>query len=261
METSLQGKVAIVTGASRGIGQELVRTFARSGASVVFCGRREELLQPLEAELKNEGFDVVAQRADVSTPRDVDALVARALDRYGRIDVLVNNVGIAGPTKAIEDTTPSEWNDTLAGNLGTSFLCMRGVVPSMKKNGGGAVVNIGSATGKRPLAFRIGYAAAKMGIIGLTRTAADELGPHRIRVNCICPGAVAGERLDEVFAGQASRRGISVEQVQAAFESQSPLRTLVRAEDVARLALFLASDLALHMTGQDINVTAGLVMY
>jgi NAD(P)-dependent dehydrogenase (short-subunit alcohol dehydrogenase family) len=100
-----------------------------------------------------------------------------------------------------------------------------------------------------------------MGIIGLTRTAADELGAHRIRVNCICPGAVAGERINEVFASQARQRGIGVEQVKAAFEGQSPLRTLVEAQDVARLAVFLSSDHSVHMTGQDINVTAGLVMY
>ena len=261
MSISMDGKVAIVTGTSRGIGQELVRQFARSGAQVVFCARRPEPLRSLEAELEREGRSVKGIATDVTRPEEVASLVGKTLDRYGRIDVLVNNVGIAGPTKAIEDTELAEWNDTLAGNLTSTFLCLRAVVPVMKKIGGGSVVNIGSATGKRPLAFRIGYAAAKMGIIGLTRTAAEELGPQNIRVNCICPGAVDGERLDEIISGQANQRGVTAEQIKKAVTGQSPLRALVQAEDVARMALFLGSDLSQHMTGQDINVTAGIVMY
>lgn len=261
MDIRLDGKVALVTGASRGIGQELVRRFARSGAKVVFCARRAEPLRQLAAELAGEGHDVLALAADVTRPEDVAGLVGQTLYRHGRLDVLLNNVGIAGPTKAIEDTELAEWNDTLAGNLTSSFLCLRAVVPVMRKNGGGAVVNIGSATGKRPLPYRVGYAAAKMGIIGMTRTAAEELGPQGIRVNCICPGAVDGERLDEIIAGQASQRGVTAAQLKQTFEGFSPLKALVQADDVAHMALFLASDLSRHMTGQDINVTAGIVMY
>lgn len=261
MDIRLDGKVALVTGTSRGIGQELVRQLAHSGAKVVFCARRVEPMQVLEEEMRRDGFEVSGIAADVTRPDEVAALVGNALDHYGRVDVLVNNVGIAGPTKAIEDTELAEWDLTLKGNLTSTFLCLRAVVPLMKKNGSGSVVNIGSATGKRPLPYRVGYAAAKMGIIGLTRTAADELGAYNIRVNCICPGAVDGERLDEVMSGQASQRGVTVEQVKQAFESHSPLKSLVKAEDVARMAVFLASDHSTHMTGQDINVTAGLVMY
>jgi NAD(P)-dependent dehydrogenase (short-subunit alcohol dehydrogenase family) len=261
MQVSLEGAVAIVTGASRGIGKQLVRHFARSGAKVVFCARRAEPLLALEAELKREGLDVLGYAADVASPTGVTELVGAALERYGRVDVLINNVGVSGPTRKIEETELAEWNETLSGNLTSTFLCLRAVVPVMKKQGGGSIVNIGSVTGKRPLPFRIGYAAAKMGVIGLTRTAAEELGPHKIRVNCICPGAVDGERLDEVLAGQAQQRGTTPEQIREAFKSQSPLRALVAAEDVVDMALFLSSDHSRHMTGQDINVTAGLVMY
>jgi NAD(P)-dependent dehydrogenase (short-subunit alcohol dehydrogenase family) len=261
MQVSLEGKVAIVTGASRGIGQQLVRQFARSGAKVVFCARSADPLLALQEEMKREGLDVLGHAADAADPVAVTDLVGAALKRYGRVDVLVNNVGISGPTRKIEDTALAEWNETLAGNLTSTFLCLQAVVPAMKKQGGGSVVNIGSVTGKRPLPFRIGYATAKMGVIGLTRTAAEELGAHGIRVNCICPGAVEGERLDGVLAGQAQQRGTTPEQVREAFKSQSPLRALVAADDVARMALFLASDHSRHMTGQDINVSAGLVMY
>lgn len=261
MQVSLEGKVAIITGASLGIGQQMVRHFARSGVQVAFCARRAEPVLALEAELKREGLDVLGCAADVANPTGVTELVRAAMERYGRVDVLVNNVGISGPTRKIEETELAEWNETLTGNLTSTFLCLRAVVPVMKKAGGGSVVNIGSVTGKRPLPFRIGYAAAKMGVIGLTRTAAEELGPHKIRVNCICPGAVEGERLDGVLAGQAQQRGTTPEQVRETFKSQSPLRALVAADDVAHLALFLASDHSQHMTGQDINVSAGLVMY
>lgn len=261
MGIRLDGKVAVVTGTSRGIGQELVRQLAHCGAKVVFCARQPAPLQALEKALRGKKYEVMGVAADVTRPTDVSELVGKTLDRYGRIDVLINNVGVAGPTKAIEDTELAEWNDTLAGNLTSTFLCLRAAVPIMKKNGGGSVVNIGSATGKRPLSHRVGYAAAKMGIIGLTRTMAEELGPSNIRVNCLCPGAVAGERLDEIMTGQAKQRGITVEQFKQAIQGQSPLKALVEAEDVARLAVFLASDLSRHMTGQDINVTAGLVMY
>jgi NAD(P)-dependent dehydrogenase (short-subunit alcohol dehydrogenase family) len=261
MDIRLDGKVVVVTGTSRGIGQVLVRQLAASGAKVAFCARRAEPVRALEEELEAGGLDVMGVAADVTQPEQVSDLMDRTMKRYGRIDILVNNVGIAGPTKAIEELEPSEWHDTLAGNLTASFLCLRSVIPIMRRHGGGSVINIGSATGKRPLAHRIGYASAKMGIIGLTRTAAEELGPSRIRVNCICPGAVEGERLDEIMAGQARQRGITVEQFRQAVQGQSPLKSLVQPEDVAQLTVFLASDLSMHMTGQDINVTAGIVMY
>ncbi|MET0208146.1 MAG: SDR family NAD(P)-dependent oxidoreductase [Burkholderiaceae bacterium] len=261
MSIRLENKVVVVTGTSRGIGQEFVRQFAQSGAMVVFCARRPDPLRALEEELRTTGCEVSGIAADVTRPKDVERLMTETLSRYGRIDVLINNVGVAGPTKPIEDTDPAEWSDTINGNLTSAFLCLRAAVPVMKRNGGGAVINVGSATGKRPLAHRIGYAAAKMGIIGLTRTAAEELGPHNIRVNCICPGAVAGERLDEIMAAQATQRGLAVEQLRQAFKGLSPLKAFVDSADVARLAVFLASDQARHMTGQDINVTAGVVMY
>src|SRR5690606_22048118 len=133
--------------------------------------------------------------------------------------------------------------------------------PLMKKRGGGTVVNIGSMTGKKPLVFRAPYAAAKMGLIGLTRTLAEELGPHGIRVNTVCPGTVEGERLNEVLVQQADKRGVTVEAITAFAQGMSPLKTFVSADDVAELVLFLASDRSARMTGQDINISAGQITW
>lgn len=259
-DIDLSGKVAIVTGASRGIGQELVRYFSAAGAMVFFCARREEPLKLLSDELSARGIATYARVCDVTDPAEVHKLIAWVVSQGGKVDILINNVGIAGPTKPLEDTELLEWNETIGGNLTSTFLCMRAVVPVMKLNGGGSIVNISSVTGKRPLVYRSGYAAAKMGVIGLTRTSAEELGPFKIRVNAICPGAVEGERLDEVISGQADLRGVGVEQIREMVAKQSPLGELVRAVDVARAAAFLASDISARMTGQDINVTAGAFM-
>lgn len=256
----LNEKVVLITGASRGIGEHLVRRIASSGARVVCCARTAHRVETLAAELNSKGFNALAVAADVSSANDVASVVNQAIAHFGRIDVLVNNVGIAGPTKPIEETELVDWNATLAGNLTSTFLCLREVIPHMKRQGGGSVVNIGSVTGKRPLPYRVGYASAKMGIIGLTRTAAEELGRAGIRVNCICPGAVAGERLDEILTAQAQQRGMTLNDFREDFKRLSPIGALVTAEDIAQLTMFLASDASRHMTGQDINVSAGLVM-
>ncbi|HMO45961.1 MAG TPA: SDR family NAD(P)-dependent oxidoreductase [Rubrivivax sp.] len=261
MDTSLSNKVTVITGASRGIGRQLVQSMAEAGARLVFCARSEAPIQSLASELQKAGHDALPVVADVSQERAAAEVIQAAIARHGRVDVLVNNVGIAGPTKSIEATSLDEWNDTLTVNLTSAFLCLREVVPHMRRQGGGSVVNIGSITGKKPLIYRVGYAAAKMGMIGMTRTAAEELGPDRIRVNCVCPGSVAGERLDEVLVAQAEKRGMTMEQIRAFAAGMSPLKAFTTAQDVAALVTFLASDASIHMTGQDINVSAGQVMY
>ena len=152
-------------------------------------------------------------------------------------------------------------DQTLNSNLTSAFLFVREAVPAMKAQGGGAVVNIGSMTGKKPLVFRAPYAAAKMGLIGLTRTLAEELGPHGIRVNTVCPGTVEGERLDEVLIEQADKRGMTLAAITDYARGMSPLKTFVSADDVAELVLFLASDRSRHMTGQDINISAGQITW
>ena len=255
----MKGKVVVITGASRGIGWRLVERFLAEGASVVACARTAERLEALKRASGDAPLDIVA--ADAARPDDVAAVVARAIDAFGRIDILVNNAGAAGPTTPVETLSLEDWAETLNSNLTSAFLFVREAVPAMKAQGGGAVVNIGSMTGKKPLVFRAPYAAAKMGLIGLTRTLAEELGPHGIRVNTVCPGTVEGERLDEVLIEQADKRGMTLAAITDYARGMSPLKTFVSADDVAELVLFLASDRSRHMTGQDINISAGQITW
>ena len=255
----MKGKVVVITGASRGIGWRLVERFLSEGASVVACARTAERLDALKRASGDAPLEIVA--ADAARPDDVAAVVARAIDAFGRIDILVNNAGAAGPTTPVETLSLEDWAETLNSNLTSAFLFVREAVPAMKAQGGGAVVNIGSMTGKKPLVFRAPYAAAKMGLIGLTRTLAEELGPHGIRVNTVCPGTVEGERLDEVLIEQADKRGMTLAAITDYARGMSPLKTFVSADDVAELVLFLASDRSRHMTGQDINISAGQITW
>jgi NAD(P)-dependent dehydrogenase (short-subunit alcohol dehydrogenase family) len=198
---------------------------------------------------------------DVSDEKQVIALMAGTLDVGGRIDILVNNSGIMGPVKNIEDVTLDEWRATMAVNLDGMFLCCKHAVPIMKRQGGGNIVNISSVTGKRPLIQRTPYATSKLGVIGLTRTLAAEVGKWKIRVNAVCPGAVIGPRQDLVYEGIMKFTGKSREQVRAERAEVSALKTFVDPKYVAAVVAFLCSEDAAMMTGQDLNVSAGAVMY
>lgn len=249
-------KVVLITGAGRGLGRELVVSFAEAGASVAFCARRS--VADLERSI---GSKALGMSSDVGRPEDVERLVAATIERFGRIDILINNVGIAGPTASIENTSLEEWEETVRVNLTGTFLCTKAVVPQMKRQNSGAIINIGSVTGKRPLSFRTPYAASKAALIGMTRTLAEELGPSGIRVNLVSPGAIEGERLDEIINAQAQARGVDAATICRQFSSLSPLNRLISPADVVDMCLFLASDRAKAITGQDLNVAAGVVMY
>ncbi len=169
--------------------------------------------------------------------------------------------GIAGPTKNIEEITLEEWEQTMAVNIRGMFLCCKHCVPMMKKNRRGWIVNISSVSGKRPLTQRTPYTTSKMGVIGLTRTLAAEVGQSGIRVNAICPGATAGPRIEGVLKGIMEHTGKSREEAAAEFVGGSVLKCFVEPTDIAAMVAFLCSDDSRMMTGQDINVTAGLAMY
>jgi NAD(P)-dependent dehydrogenase (short-subunit alcohol dehydrogenase family) len=183
--------------------------------------------------------------------------VAAGVGAFGKIDTLVNNAGDGGPTKRVQDYLVEDWRYTIDSCLTSSYLCTRFVVPEMLKAGHGAIVNISSGAGRRGLAFRIGYCAAKAGQVGMTYAMALELAPHNIRVNCVAPGAVAGERIDRVIAGQAAVRGIPIEQMRAQMLERAPLRRMVTADDIVAATLFLCSDMANNISGQVLAVNAG----
>jgi NAD(P)-dependent dehydrogenase (short-subunit alcohol dehydrogenase family) len=253
----LTDRVAIVTGASKGIGRVISQVFAREGARVVCAARSTDLVNETAASIARGGGSAIAVVADLGREDDVRALMAQAMDRFGRVDCLVNNAGDGGPTAPVQDYALADWEYTISSCLTSSYLCSRFAVPAMIAAGGGSIVNIASMAGKRGLAFRVGYCAAKAGQIGMTAGLAVELGRHNIRVNAIAPGAVEGDRIDRVIAGQAGVRGITVEEQRKAFVARAPLGRMVTADDIAWTAAFLCSDLARNISGQCIPVNAG----
>jgi NAD(P)-dependent dehydrogenase (short-subunit alcohol dehydrogenase family) len=259
--TRLAGKIAIVTGAGRGLGRQIAAALHAEGACVVVSGRDLDALSATATSLDPSGDTVLPVVCGNTDERAVDDLAAAALDRFGRIDVLVGNSGIAGPIAPLWECSPSEWRETIDVNVLGTFLCARAVLPAMIARRCGSIVVIGSAIGKRPVAGRTSYAASKTALIGLTRSLATETGPYGIRVNLVSPGAIDGERLRMVAESIAAGRDVPYADVLAEMAERSPLGRLVQPGHVTDVVTFLAGDGAASITGEDINVSAGLVMH
>lgn len=257
----LKDKVAIVTGAGQGIGKAIALAYAREGANVVLAARTEKNLQGTAREIGSMSRTSLVVLTDVTDEASVKAMVDRALAEFGTIHILVNNSGIAGPTRPCEEITKQEWEECFAVNMTGMFLVTKYVLPTLKKNRWGRIINVSSMSGKRPLPNRTPYTSSKMAVIGFTRTLAFELGEYGITVNAICPGATEGPRIQSVIENMAKSFNITYEEAQRTFTAPAALKTLVRAEDHAALCIFLASDEAVHVTAQDLNVTGGLVWY
>jgi Dehydrogenases with different specificities (related to short-chain alcohol dehydrogenases) len=208
-------------------------------------------------QVKAGGGRALAVTCDAAQEDEVRRLIATGVKEFGKIDTLVNNAGDGGPTKPVQDYLMEDWRYTIDSCLTSSYLCMRFVVPEMIKGGGGAIVNISSGAGRRGLPYRIGYCSAKAGQVGMTYGMALELAEHNIRVNCVAPGAVEGDRIDRVIAGQAQVRGISVEQMRKAMVDRSPLKRMVTADDIVDATVFFCSDMARSISGQVLAVNAG----
>jgi NAD(P)-dependent dehydrogenase (short-subunit alcohol dehydrogenase family) len=252
--------VAVVTGANRGIGRAITVALAAAGCTVAASARDPASLADTVAEAGQAGGVAVPVGCDVRDEASVASLAGWA-GQLGPVRTVVANAGIAGPTAPLHEITLADWRETIATDLDGVFLTFRAFIPGMIERRDGSLIAISSVTGKRPLYGRTPYAAAKMGIIGLIRTLATELGPYDIRVNAICPGLVAGPRIEQVIAGQAAARGITAAAVRAEVDALSPLGRMVRAEEVAAACVFLACGGSAAITGEDLNVTAGVVMY
>jgi len=253
----LEGRVALITGASKGVGRVMSRMFAREGAAVICAARSRDLVEETTALVKADGGRAIAVVGDAAVEADVQRIVQAGLEAFGTLDTLVNNAGDGGPTRPVQDYTAEDWFYTINSCLTSSYMCTRFAVPEMMKAGGGAIVNISSTAGRRGLAYRIGYCSAKTDQVEMTYGLALELAPHNIRVNAIAPGAVAGDRIDRVIAGQAQVKGVPVEEERRRFVERSPLKRMSTAEDIASLAVYLCSDAAKNLSGQCIAVTAG----
>jgi NAD(P)-dependent dehydrogenase (short-subunit alcohol dehydrogenase family) len=257
----LQDKIAVITGAGRGIGRAIAQAYAQEGAHLVLAARDVAALEETRALVAEHKREVLVIKLDLREEESIRAMAEQALVHFKHVDILVNNSGIAGPTAPLWEVEPHEWRETLDVNLTGPYLCCHALLPSMLARRSGNVVMIGSVTGKRPLPGRTPYAAAKLGLVGLTRTLAWELGPHNIRVNLISPGPIEGERITNVIRELARLRGISSEEAQRSFLRDAPLGRMAPASDVANAAVYLASDLSGSTTGEDLNVSVGITMY
>ena len=244
-------KCVIVTGASSGIGRAIAESFLREGAWVHVC----DIDAARVAEMNRPEQRLTATRADVSSENDVDLVFDEALEYFqGRLDAIVNNAGVSGPTGPVESMSLSGWKDTFEVNLHSAFLCLRRAVPIMKRAKSGSIVNISSTAGLMGYPLRTPYAAAKWGLIGLTKSLAMELGPLGIRVNAVCPGSIDGPRMDQVITREAEALGTSPSKVREGYIRQVSMRTFIDVQDIAETVVFLCSDKAARISGQALSV-------
>ncbi len=249
------GLRVLVTAGARGIGCAIARAFHQAGARVHVCDIDRQALARLADALPG----VTSTVADASIADDVDRVFDDLRSALGGLDVLVSNAGIAGPTAAIEDIEPTDWQRTIAVNLDSQYHFARRAVPLLKRSPSDpCLIAMGSVAGRLGYAYRTPYAATKWAIVGLTKSLAIELGPHGIRVNAILPGTVDGERMHGVIAARAAVEGIAVDAMRRRFVERISLRRMVTADDVAAMALFLASPAARNVTGQAISVDGNL---
>ena len=252
----LDGKVAIITGGSKGIGRALTIRFVREGAAVISAARSADLVKETVALATKGGGNAIAFVGDAAVEGDVRRMVDEGVKAFGKITTLVGNAGDGGPTKKVEEYTMEDWRYTVDSCLTSSYLCTRFAVPEMRKAGGGAIVYISSGAGRRGLPYRIGYCASKAGQVGMTFGMARELAPE-IRVNCVAPGAVEGDRIDSVIEGQARVRGVSVAEMRQSMVDRNPLKRFVTADDIVDATVFFCSDMARSISGQVLAVNAG----
>jgi NAD(P)-dependent dehydrogenase (short-subunit alcohol dehydrogenase family) len=247
-------KRVLVTAGAGGIGLAIARAFHAEGARVFVCDIDESALARAAADLPG----LITRRCDVGDRAAVEAMVTDAVARLGGLDVLVNNAGIGGPTLPVHELDPAEWDRVLRVNLTGAFDVTRLAIPHLIKSGGGAIINMSSAAGRFGYPNRSPYSSSKWALIGLTKTLAMELGEHNIRVNAIAPGAVAGERVERVFQGRAQASGRSIDEEKRLQLVNQSLKYFVDPADIARLALFLASDAGKSISGQVLPIDGNL---
>ncbi len=244
----------VVTGAGQGIGRAIAERFARGGAQVHICDVSSVTL----AEMLSANPEIKGTVADVSSPASVEALFAEAFAGMGGVDVLVNNCGIGGPRLAIEDIPYDEWDRTIAVNLNGMFYCIKQVVPRMRAQRAGSIINISTESTRTGIPRRAPYVASKLGVEGLTYNCARELGPFNIRCNCILPGAITNARGRRLVAMHAEEHGVSYEEAEAEFLGYISMRTWIDPAEIADTAFFLASAAGRHITAQKIAVSGNL---
>ena len=252
----LSGKTALITGGGRGIGRAIALEFARNGARVAVAARTAEQVEEVAAEI---GGDAVALVCDVSDPESVARMFDRLRERIGDADILVNNAGIA-ESATLVNTSDELWHRHLAINLSGTFYCTRAALPAMLKQGWGRVINVASIAGKTGAPYIAAYSASKHGVIGLTRSIALEVATTGVTVNAICPSYVDTEMVTRGVNQIIKKTGRTADEALDSLKSMSPQNRLVTPEEVAAIALLLASDAGRGINGQGINVDGGSVL-
>jgi len=256
----LKDKVAVVTGGGRGIGRAIALAFAREGADVVVTARTTSEIENVAEEIKALGRKSLAITTDLSQRKAVSSLRDQALSQFPTIHILVNNAGIGSGQnpKLVMEYDDEFWDMTLMVNLTVPYLLTKDFLPTMVKQGWGRIINISSVAGKSGFLFGAAYSTSKHGLIGLTRTVALEVATEGITVNAICPGPIRTSMLAKRMQVESEHRGISLEEVEKSF---NPIQRLLEPEEVAAMAVYLASEKAQAVTGQSFNISGGSTMH
>jgi 3-oxoacyl-[acyl-carrier protein] reductase len=260
VERPLLGQVAIVTGAAKGLGAAITETFASQGAHLVLVGRDEPALRAHGAKLDAAYGDreSLVATCDVLDEQGVQAMVEATVNRFGRLDILVNTAGGTGPIETpAQEVSLDGFREILELNVVGTFLPCKAAIPQLIRQGSGRIVNIAGTSGLRGYKNRVGYSSSKWAVRGMTRTLALELGPYGITVNAVCPNVTHGDRMDKIMREKARKLGITREEVYADFASQTALGRFIDDSDIASAVSFLVSEGARNITGQDIVVDAG----
>lgn len=260
VDPPLRDKVAVVTGAAKGLGGAITDVLACDGAQIVLAGRDLEALEARAAQLHAEHpeRENLVATCDVTSEADVHALIGAAVERFGGLDILVNTAGVIGPIETpAQDVSVDDFRAVLDVNVLGTFLPCKFAIPHLIERGGGRIVNIAGTSGLRGYRNRVSYSSSKWAVRGLTRTLALELGPHDITVNTICPNVTHGERMTKIVNEKARRAGRTPEEVYAEFTAQTALGRFIEDSDVAHAVRFLVSAGARNVTGHDIVVDAG----
>ena len=260
VDPPLRDKVAVVTGAAKGLGEAITDVLACDGAHVVLAGRDREALEALAARLDDEYADrkSLVARCDVTDEDEVRTMIEAAVELFGGLDVLVNTAGVIGPIETpAQDVSADDFRRVLDINVVGTFLPCKFAIPHLIKRGGGRIVNIAGTSGLRGYRNRVAYSSSKWAVRGLTRTLALELGRHDITVNTICPNVTHGDRMTKIVNEKARRLGRTPDDVYADFAGQTALGRFIEDSDVAHAVRFLVSEGARNVTGHDIVVDAG----
>jgi NAD(P)-dependent dehydrogenase (short-subunit alcohol dehydrogenase family) len=254
----LDGRIAIVTGAAKGMGWDICLTLAREGAHLALAARDVPPLEKLAKEVEALGRRALVVPTDVTDEGAVERLVARTKETYGRIDILVNAAGVTGPIETpVQEIKVEDFRFVLEANVVGTFLPTKHVLPVMIAQKYGKVLNISGTSGLRGYKYRAAYSSSKWALRGFTRTVALEAGPHNVNVNALHPGIVAGDRMDKLCREKARKRGWTPEQVYQEYENEMALRRVTVSQDIANAVLFLVSDDSKNMTGQSVTVDGG----